>query len=247
MSATVDHFSFKKLLAVLPRGEPLDIQFLKEGGVSAFRASQLAQAGWLAHLGRGVYMLPGDTLTRDGCLAYLMRRHPGLHVGGKTALLWRGIRHNVTFRETITLWDDQRMRLPSWFLDRFESTYQTTCLFDSRMLSGYGLQPLPGGRPEVQVSVPERALLELLSDVGKTESLQDSRDLVESVRSLRLPVLENLLAHTTRIKVVRLARALSEELDLPWAAIAKKYSDVKGGGSRWVAITKNGERLDLKA
>lgn len=247
MGATVDHFSFKRVLAVLPRGEPLDVQFLKEHGVSAFRASQLAQAGWLTHLGRGVYMLPGDTLTRDGCLAYLMRRHPGLHVGGKTALLWRGVRHNVTFRETITLWDEHRMRLPSWFLDRFESTYQTTRLFDAEMLPGYGLQPLPGGRPEVLVSVPERAVLELLSDVGKTESLQDSRDLVESVRNLRLPVLENLLAHTTRIKVVRLARALSEELDLPWAPMAKTCSDVKGGGSRWVAVTKGGERLDLKA
>ncbi|WP_440534471.1 type IV toxin-antitoxin system AbiEi family antitoxin domain-containing protein [Variovorax sp. YR566] len=55
----------------------------------------------------------------------------------------------------------------------------------------------------------------------RTTPAQDSRDLVESVRNLRLPILENLLAHTTRIKVVRLARALSEELDLPWAPLGK--------------------------
>jgi Transcriptional regulator, AbiEi antitoxin N-terminal domain len=47
-------------------------------GVSAFRALALARSGWLIHLGRDAYMLPGDTLTRDGCLAYLSQRVPGL-------------------------------------------------------------------------------------------------------------------------------------------------------------------------
>lgn len=247
MASTDESFSFKKLLAVLPRGAPLDVSFLREQGLSAFHASHLAKGGWLTHLGRGVYMLPGDTLTRDGCLAYLMRRHAGLHVGGKTALSWRGVRHNINFREVITLWGEKQVRLPAWFLERFECTYQTTRLFDASIQKDYALQALPGGNPAVLVSAPERALLEHLSDVGKTESLQDTRDLIESTRNLRLPVLETLLAHTTRIKVVRLARSLSEELDLPWAAMAKTYSEKKGGGSRWVAVSKGGERLDLKA
>lgn len=239
-------FSFKRLLAVLPHGTPLGVSFLKDQGLSTFHAAHLAKSGWLTHLGRGVYMLPGDTLTRDGCLAYLMHRHAELHVGGKTALFWRGIRHNISFRETITLWGEQQVRLPAWFLSRFQCTYQTTRLFDSGLPMNFGLQPLPGGNPAVRVSVPERALLEQMSDVGKTDALQDTRDLIESVRDLRLSVFETLLAHTTRIKVVRLARTLSEELDLPWAAMAKTYSEKKGGGSRWVAVSKNGERLDLK-
>lgn len=247
MTSTNDDFSFKKLLAVLPRGTPLDVSFLKEHGLSAHHASYLAKAGWFNHLGRGVYMLQGDTLTRDTSLAYLMRRHSGLHVGGRTALFWRGVRHHMSFREIITLWGEQQLRLPAWFLSRFECTYQATHLFDSALPSNFGLQSLPGGHPDVMVAVPERALLEHLSDVGKTESLQDTRDLIESIRNLRLPVLETLLAHTTRIKVLRLARTLAEELDLPWASIAKTYSEKKGGGARWVAVSKSGERLDLKA
>jgi hypothetical protein len=59
-------------------------------GLSAFRASALARSGWLVHLARGVYMLPGDTLTRDGSLAFLSTQTPGFHVGSKTALAWRG-------------------------------------------------------------------------------------------------------------------------------------------------------------
>jgi hypothetical protein len=239
-------FSFKRLLAELPRGEPLSTVALQAHGVSAFRASDLARSGWLTHLGRGVYMLPGDTLTREGCLAYLSQRVSGFHVGGKTALAWRGIRQNVSFREVVTLWGDQPKRLPAWLTQRFDCRYQETQLFDVNLRKGFGLQSLPNGRPELLVSVPERALLELLSDVGKTQSLEDARQLVEGLRALREKTLDQLLAHSTRIKVVRLAELLARDLDLPWAALAKRHSQRLGGGKRWIAVAKSGERLDLR-
>ena len=246
MPSSKGQFSFKRVLGEFPRGEPLSTAVLREHGVSEFRASALGRSGWLTHLGRGVYMLPGDTLTRDGCLAYLARHVPGLHVGGKTALAWRGIRQNVSFREVLSLWGNQPKRLPSWFTQRFPARYQATQLFDADLRKGFGFQPLPNGRPEVLVSVPERALLELLSDVGKTQSLQETRQLVESLRTLREKTLDELLAHVTRIKVVRLAELLARDLDLPWAATAKRHSQRIGGGKRWVAVAKTGERLDLR-
>lgn len=246
MKSIKKNFSFKSLLAILPRGEPLDVAFLKDKGLTADRASHLAKSGWLTHLGRGAYMLPGDTLSRDGCLAYLMRQHAGLHVGARTALAWRGVKHNIAFRETISLWGEQPLRQPEWLKSRYPCSYQMTRLFGAELPEGFGLQPLPGGHPAVPVSVPERALLELLSDVGKTETLEDARALTESARSLRTSILETLLMHTTRIKVVRLARALAEELDLPWAAQARKYSEAKGGGRRWISVSRGGERLDLR-
>lgn len=246
MAQSTRKFSFKKILAKLPRGEPLATAALRDYGVSEFRASALARSGWLTHLGRGVYMLPGDTLSRDGCLAFLSQRVAGFHVGGKTALDWRGIRQNVSFREVLTLWGDEPKRLPSWFTERFSNRYQATQLFDSQLPEGAGLKSLPTGRPDVLVSVPERALLELLSDVGRTQSLEEARQLVEFLHTLREKVLDQLLAHTTRIKVVRLAELLGRGLALPWAATATRHSQRIGGGKRWVAVTKSGERLDLK-
>jgi Transcriptional regulator, AbiEi antitoxin, Type IV TA system/Transcriptional regulator, AbiEi antitoxin N-terminal domain len=246
VASTTDNFSFKHVLAALPRGEPLGLPLLAKHGVNAFRASSLARSGWLLRLTRGVYMLPGDTLTRDGCLAFLSERILGFHVGGKTALDWRGVRQNVSFREVLSLWGDDPRPLPPWFTDLFQSRYQVTQIFDDRLKRNFGLQPLPKGRPEVLVSVPERALLELLSDVGKSQSLDEARQLVEGLRSLREKVLEELLTHTTRIKVVRLAETLSRELDLPWAPVAKRHSDRIGGGKRWVGVSKTGERLDLR-
>lgn len=238
--------SFKALLASLPRGEPLSTVALQARGLSAFRASALARSGWLVHLARGVYMLPGDTLTRDGCLAFLSAQTPSLHVGSKTALAWRGVHQNIAFREHLSLWGDVPRRLPGWFTQRFPAGYQATQLFDDTLPRALGLQPLPGGDPRVLVSVPERAMLELLSDVGKVQSLAEARDLVESLSGLRSKVLEELLMHTNRIKVVRMAAIMATGMNLPWASVAEKHSERIGGGARWVAVGRNGERMDLK-
>jgi hypothetical protein len=48
-------------------------------------------------------------------------------------------------------------------------------------------------------------------------------------------------------KVVRLAALLARELELPWAALAQQHSRRLGGGRRWVAVGRTGERLDLAA
>jgi len=246
MKSTNDVFSFKTVLAKLPRGEPLGSAMLAKYGVSAFRASALARSGWLTHLVRGVYMLPGDTLTRDACLAFLAQQVAGLHLGGKTALGLGGMRQAVAFRDVLSLWGDRAKPLPAWFTQRFECRYQSTQLFDASLPKGFALQPLPVGRADVLVATPERAMLELLSDVGKGQSLAQARELVEMLHSLRSDVLEMLLAHTTRIKVVRLAQALGAEFELPWAPLAARHSQRLGGGKRWIAVSSSGERLDLK-
>jgi hypothetical protein len=206
----------------------------------------MAQHGWLQKLGRDAYLVQGDTLNRDPALAYLATRTPGFHVGSRTALAWRGVRHNLEVREYLSLWGDRPTRLPAWFTEHFDAHYQATQLFDAALPTATGLQGLPGGCPDVLVSVPERALLEMLSDVGKQLSLETARQLVESLRDLREPELERLLAHTTRIKVVRLAASLADDAGLSWAALARSHSRRLGGGRRWITVTKGGERLDLK-
>lgn len=242
---TTEKFSFKNLLTTLRRGEPLDTRRLNECGLQPSHAAYLASHGWLVRLGRGVYMLPGDTLDRDACLALIAKDTAGFHVAGKTALAWRGVRHNLSFVEKLVLWSDKRIKLQPWFTERFPCRYQATHIFDDSLPAELGLAPLPNGRPDVLVSTPERALLELLSDVGKWQTLEETRNLVENVRNLRVPLMDELLAHVTRIKIVRLAHALADELNLPWLNLAQKHSDRLGGGQRWIAVGSTGERLDL--
>jgi len=219
---------------------------LRDRGLTAKQVGRLAESGWLRRLGRGVYLLPGDELSREATLAWLGTQVPGLHVAGKTALGWRGVRHNLAFKERLVLWGDAPARLPAWLTTAFPAAYQATHLFDDTLPPGLGLAPLPGGRSDVLVSAPERAMLELLSDVGRSQGIEEARHLVEGARSLRVEVLDTLLAHLKRIKVARLAHSFAEDLDLPWAGLARRHSERLGGGKRWVSATKTGERLNLK-
>lgn len=114
------------------------------------------------------------------------------------------------------------------------------------MPASLGLASLPTGRADLLVSTPERAIRELLSDAGKFQSLEETRHLVESTRNLRMPLFAELFSHLSRIKVARLAADLSDSLELPWKDVAKRHAARLGGATRWVAVTRTGERLDLK-
>jgi hypothetical protein len=57
--------------------------------------------------------------------------------------------------------------------------------------------------------------------------------------------LSELLPHVTRIKVLRLAQVLAEQAGHSWAVLAREHSK-RRGAARWVAVSKSGERIDLK-
>ncbi len=215
-------------------------------GVSSDLAYFYAKSGWLERLARGAYMLAGDRLTRDGCLRFLADRMPGFHVGGKTALAWQGLRHNLPAMETLTLWGRKNTRLPKWFSERFPARFTVRELFSAKLPHDFGLQPLPELPDGPPVSVPERALLEMLSEVGVYQEIEEARLIMEAARSLRTDVLGTLLKACDQQKALRLCLSWAEELSLPWAAEARKTAGKRIGTSRWVARVKGGRTLILK-
>ena len=236
----------RRLQTALPRGAPLDHRDLAKLGVSSALAHHYLKSGWLARLGRGVFMFPNDTLREADCLKFLARRLPGFHVGGKAALAWRGVRHNLPAREPLWLWGDQKARLPVWFTQRFRAQYTTRSPFSASLPGDTGLQPLPENPDGVLVSVPERAMIELLSEVGIHQGIEETRHIMEGVRSLRPDILAMLLKPCRRVKVTRLCVLWAEELNLPWAEAARKAVGRKLGHSRWTAQLKDGTTLILK-
>lgn len=235
----------QRLLQESRRGHPIDSGMLRNMGVGAALAAHMVKSGWLQRLSQGVYLLTGDTPSSDGSISYLSRCIPGLHVGGKTALSWQGVRHNIAFREKVVLWGRKPYRIPPWVTEHLSYSYQTTTLFDDDFPYGNGLKPLPAGDPGVLVSVPERAILELASDIGKGQSMEEASNLMVGLRNLRPDVLDEFLSHCKRVKVVRLVRDLGLEADFSLARDLQKHVDRLGAGKRWSNKTKNG-RLTLK-
>lgn len=246
MALPIRHKSIKTLQGAIPRGTPFDSHQLRKVGVSPALAHHYLKSDWLARLGRGVFMFPKDTLRREDSLIFLSRHVEGFHVGGKTALAWRGIRHNLPAREPISLWGEGKLILPSWFTERFPARYTARKLFSPKLSKGFGLHPLPETPGGVPVSEPERALLEMLSEVGVHQGVEEARNIVEGIRSLRIDTLTKLLINCQRVKVRLLCLAWAEELSLPWASAARKAAGSRHGQSRWTARLKNGTILNIK-
>lgn len=236
----------QRLMEEAPRGQPLDSDMLRDMGIPPALASNMAKQGWLRRLSQGAYLLRGDAPSRDGTIAFLARRIPGLHVGGKTALAWQGVRHNLAFRECIVLWGRKPYEFPTWVEEHMGFSFQTTNLFDEQFNYETGLKAMPNGSPNVLVSIPERALLELASDIGKGQSLEEAHNIMGSLRNIRLHVLNELMAHCKRVKVIRLVRDLGMDAGFSWAQELQKHVDRLGAGTRWSTKTRDGERLTLK-
>ena len=237
----------KTLLATLPRGAPLDTAKLAGLGISAALAHEYVKAGWLEKLGRGVFMFAGDELQRNETLAFLEPRIPGLHVAAKTALAWHGFRHNVAVTETTILRGDHRTVLPEWLNERFPARYSSPKLFDDDLPTGTGITQIPEFPNGPRVSSPERALLEMLSEVGVYQEVEEARSIMDSVRHLRPRQLKLLLSHCRMVKAVRLCVVWARELDLPWAGDAREAASGRMGSGRWIARLKNGNTLILKS
>jgi Transcriptional regulator, AbiEi antitoxin, Type IV TA system/Transcriptional regulator, AbiEi antitoxin N-terminal domain len=238
--ATVQRNKLNSLYTRLTPGTPLTSEDLAALGISADLAVHYVRSGWLSRLARGVYHRPNDTLTLDASLVLLQRRLEGLHVGGKSALDWYGVRHYLSRQAVLHLYGWAAARLPDWFTERFPAEYHRKRLFDEQPDTLLYVSPFENREGAPRISAPERALLEMLSEVGVRQPLQEARELVESTYSLRADVLRELLQRCTNVKTVRLCLQLGREHALPWAAKLDPAQLPTGSDRPWVSHSADG-------
>jgi len=215
-------------------------------GISADLAVHYVRSGWLTRLARGVYCRPNEALALHPSLVLLQRTLVGLHVGGRSALDWYGVRHYLIQQPVLHLYGWAAARLPDWFTSRFPAEYHRKRLFDEKPGSLLHVDPFEKRSGAPQASAPERALLEVLSEVGVRQPLQEARELAESAYSLRADVLRELLQCCTSIKTVRLCLQLGRELSLPWVTKLDPAQLPTGSARPWVSRSADG-LLVLKA
>ena len=244
--ATIGVSKLNFLYTRLAPGTPVTSEDLAALGISADLAVHYVRAGWLTRLTRGVFCRPNDPLGLHPSLALLQRRFDGLHVGGKSALDWYGVRQYVAQQPVLQLYGWAAGRLPEWFTARFPAEYPRKRLFAEPPDALLHVDAFEKRDGAPQVSAPERALLELLSDVGVRQPLQEARELVESAYSLRADVLRELLQRCTSVKTVRLCLQLGREASLPWAAKLDPGTLPTGSDRPWVSRSADG-LLVLKA
>lgn len=123
-------FLINGLLRGVSHEKPLDLTMLRKNGISPALAAHYARTGWLERLTTGVYCVAGARLDRDQSLIFLQGRIEGLHVGGRTALAWQGVRQYLEAQERLSMWAATRGDLPEWFTERFPGHLKSLSLFD---------------------------------------------------------------------------------------------------------------------
>jgi hypothetical protein len=221
-------------------GTPLTSEDLAALGISADLAVHYVRAGWLQRLARGVYCRPNDPPALHPSLVLLQRQLLGLHIGGKSALDWYGVRHYLAQRPILHLYGWKTMRLPDWFTGRFPAEYHRKRLFNEQPKSLLHVRPFEKHPDAPLVSEPERALLEMLSEVGVRQPRQEARELVESANNLRADVLHELLQRCTSVKTVRLCLQLGRETLQRWATKLDPSHLPMGSDKPWVSRSAEG-------
>jgi Transcriptional regulator, AbiEi antitoxin, Type IV TA system/Transcriptional regulator, AbiEi antitoxin N-terminal domain len=237
---TISKNKLNRLYTGLAPGTPLNSEDLAALGISADLAVHYVRAGWLQRLAHGVYSRPNDPPALHPSLILLHRSFEGLHVGGKSALDWHGIRQYVSQRPILHLYGWKAARLPQWFTERFPAEYHRKRLFKERPNAPLHVRPFENRKGAPLVSAPERALLEVLSEVGVRQPLQEARELVESTYSLRADVLRELLKRCTSVKTVRLCLQLGREQSQPWSGKLDPSQLPKGSNRPWVSRSADG-------
>lgn len=237
---TTNRKKLNRLYTHLLPGTPLTSADLDALEISADLAVHYVRAGWLQRLARGVYCRPNDPPALHPSLILLQRSLDGLHVGGKSALDWHGIRQYLSQRPVLHLYGWQAGRLPEWFTQRFPAEYHRKRLFQEQPSALLHVRPFENRTSGPFVSAPERALLEVLSEVGVRQPLQEARELVESTYTLRADVLRELLERCTSVKTVRLCLQLGRELSQPWFGKLDPSLLPKGSDRPWVSRSADG-------
>lgn len=237
---TTKRTKLNQLYSETAPGTPVTSEDLAALGISADLAVHYVRAGWLVRLARGVFSRPNDTLALRPSLVLLQRRVQGLHVGGKSALDWYGVRQYLSQQPLLHLYGWAAGRLPDWFTERFPAEYHRKRLLDEQPGALLHAGPFEQRSGAPMVSAPERALLEVLSDVGVRQPLQEARELAESTYNLRADVLRGLLKQCTSVKTVRLCLKFGRELSLPWAAKLDPAQLPTGSDRPWVSRSNDG-------
>ncbi len=183
------------------------------------------EKGDYTRLEHGIFMIPGKELTLDSALSFCARRYPYLHVGGKTALIWRGLLPAPEAEEPVVMYGTVGTTPPDWVTKRFPTRFSNRCPFDQKLPRKAGLEPLQDQPYGIPVSIPERALIEYLDQEGAAGgelTLDSVRRTMETMGGLQTEALAPLLKHCFRPRILRMCVIWAEELQLPWLRAARE-------------------------
>lgn len=196
--------------------------WLTSMGISRQLADRYCKSQWIRRIGEGAYCLIDDELDWRGAVyALQFQLHYKLHVAAATALEMQGHTHYVAMGKGQPVWlmksFQEKRLLPRWFTSNFKEKntihYLSSHLFEDDSL-GNTLVNIKDF--QLNISTPERAILECFDLAPDYCSLEQIQFLMQGMTTLRPKLLQNLLEQCRSTKVKRLFLLFAENEDHPW-------------------------------
>lgn len=224
----------QQLIKSWPTGAVRTVSALKKLGYSQDLLNSYRYTGWLESVGDGALLKSGDTATLVGAVQALQNDLKlKIHIGARSSLELKGRGHYIRFgKQTVWIFGNQK-RLPRWFTqhdwgDKIQ--YHSGKLFDS--YSSAGLELFKEGQIEISISNEVRSMLEILSLVPKEQSIEEAKELMSGLVSVRPQTAQMLLKLCTSIKAKRLFLLLAEECNHAWLNKIDQKQIELGSGPR---------------
>jgi hypothetical protein len=206
-----------QLMLMWPRNALVTSKWLKEHGYYKQLVKQYCDRGWLKSLGKGAYARLNDEVIWTSAInAIQTQLNLPLHVGGLTALQIHGVSQYAVLQDQDPIFylyetTTKKSRLPTWFSRYFKNVH-----FEKKKLfvSASGVSEKNVNQSLLNVSVPERAILEILVLVPNKINLSHANALIENLDRLRVDVMQAMLEACLSIKTKRLFLYLAEKNNL---------------------------------
>jgi hypothetical protein len=223
-----------KLIANWPSGAIRAVSALKKEGYSQALLNKYRQSKWLTSVGDNAVYRTGDEISPLSALFALNEDlHINVHVGGRSALEFQGFAHYLRNERSELSFFGHKARIPKWVTEykwKQKVHYRSTKLFPEDFVEGLNKKDEQGFH--YVLSTPAQAMAEYLSLIPAAASVEEAKDIMAGLSTLRPERVQKLLEVCTSIKVKRLFLLLAEECNHAWTKKINIDSIDLGTGNR---------------
>lgn len=207
-----------QLLLNIPNHIVITSKWLLKLGYTYSNIERYKLSGWLEQLEIGVYKKQNDVVDWKGAIFGLQQQIPGeFHAGGLTSLELRGSSHfaKLSQERTVYMYSSPKNRVPQWFVKN-KWNAQISLSYSNFLPEKLGIEKFDCEGFQIEVSSRERAILEVIYNIGKLHSFSECNLIMENLSTLRHALVQDLLEHCKSIKTVRVFLFLAKRNNHKW-------------------------------
>lgn len=229
----------KTLFRLLYSNTVITSSLLDKNGITRHLRRYYQSSGWVEPLGRGAYKKPGEAAEwQAGVNALQKQLNIKVHVGGLTALNLQGFSHYFRLnKEKLYLFSPLQTRIPKWFAN-YDWNVGLILKPTSFLPQHLGIKEMDVKDIKVNVSTPERAILECLFTAPLNTDLIECYQVLEGLVNLKPKLVSELVSSCNSIKVKRLFLYMAEKVNHKWFQFLELDELELGSGDRM--IVENG-------